>query len=161
MWLGVPINKKKVDDPSTIITLLGIEIDTINMVCRLPQEKLLDLKSLLESWIVKKSCKKRELLSLIGKLSFACKVVKPGRIFLRRLINLSTSVANLDHYIHINKEAREDLLWWQEFLEQWNGISFIPEVNNKLYLFTDASNVGMGGFFGSAWFSVPWPPSHH
>ena len=52
---------------------------------------------------------KRELLSLIGSLSFACKVVKPGRMFLRRLIDLSTSVTNLNHHISLSSEARADI----------------------------------------------------
>ena len=37
------------------------------------------------------SCTKRELLSLIGLLQHAAKVVVPGRTFVRRLINLSSS----------------------------------------------------------------------
>ena len=63
------------------------------------------------------------------------------------MINLSTTVNHLDHYIHINKEAREDLRWWHEFLSEWNDISMIPEdrEGQKVYLFTDASNLGLGG----------------
>ena len=100
-------------------------------------------------------------MSLIGKLSFACKVARPGRIFLRRLINLSTSVKQLDHYIHIDKEAREDIKWWHDFIATWNGISIIPDQSGKkVYLFTDASSVGLGGFLGSSWFSSKWPQSH-
>jgi len=34
-----------------------------------------------------------------------CKVVKPGRIFLRRLTDLASSRTNLDHWIRINQEA--------------------------------------------------------
>ena len=44
----------------------------------------------LQSFSTRKKCTKRQLLSLIGKLSFACKVVPAGRIFLRRLINGGT-----------------------------------------------------------------------
>ena len=57
-----------------------------------------------------KKCTKRELLSMIGKLSFACKVVPTGRIFLHRLIDLSCSVSKLHHHIRITNEARLDLL---------------------------------------------------
>ena len=160
--LGVPMNSQKIVGPSTVITFLGIEIDSNQMVCRLPPDKLVDIKLLINSWLSKKTCKKRDLLSLIGKLSFACKVVKPGRIFLRRLINLSTTVNHLDHFIRINKEAREDLKWWKEFLDDWNGVSFIPDKDiPKISLFTDGFSLGMGGFLRSAWFSVPWPESYN
>ncbi len=56
---------------------------------RLPEEKMRALKALLGRWGNKKACRKRELLSLIGKLSHACKIVKPGRIFLCRMITTS------------------------------------------------------------------------
>ena len=51
---------------------------------------------------------------MIGILSFACKVVAPGRIFLRRLIDLSTSVNNLDDRIVLNDEAQADIEWWKK-----------------------------------------------
>ena len=48
-----------------------------------------------ESFMQRKRCVKRELLSLIGKLSFACKVVPAGRISLHRLIDFSMTVKHL------------------------------------------------------------------
>ena len=60
-------------------------------------------------------CTKRELLSLIGKLSFCCKVVPAGRIFLRRMIDLSNSVARLHHRISLTTEACLDIQWWIDF----------------------------------------------
>ena len=45
------------------------------------------LKTLLASW-KGKAGKKRDLLSLIGLLSHASKTVRPGREYVRRLINL-------------------------------------------------------------------------
>ena len=106
----------------------------------------------------------RELLSLIGSLSFACKVVKPGRIFLRRLVDLSTSVSRLSHHITINSEAQADIHWWNQFLSSWNGIEFIqskPVSSDSLNLFTDASGLGFGALFRSKWFSVGWPVSYN
>ena len=37
--LGVPIANEKTKGPSTVITFLGVEFDTINMELRLPSEK--------------------------------------------------------------------------------------------------------------------------
>lgn len=52
------------------------------------------------------------------------------------------------------------------FLTSWNGQSFIPEppvTSLALELFTDASQLGYGGFFKGQWFSEPWPshPDRH
>ena len=38
--LGVPIAAHKTEGPSTVITFLGIEVDTVDRVLRLPEEKL-------------------------------------------------------------------------------------------------------------------------
>ena len=159
--LGVPLAPEKIVGPSTCITYLGIEIDTVSNYIRLPEAKFSELSSILLQWNRRKKCTKRELLSLIGSLSFASKVVKPGRMFLRRLIELSTTVVSLNHHISLNAEARADINWWVEFLPSWNGVEFMqsqPTTSHALQLFTDASFAGFGALFGTHWFSVPWPP---
>ncbi len=62
------------------------------MEVRLPQAKLEQLTITLATWRGRKAGKKRDLLSLIGSLSHACKAVRAGRSFLRRLIDLSTGL---------------------------------------------------------------------
>jgi hypothetical protein len=160
--IGVPIAKEKTIGPATRVTFLGIEIDTVQQCIRLPEDKLSGLLTLLKHWEDKKKCTKRELLSLIGSLSFAAKVVKPGRIFLRRLIDLSTSVSKLHHHISLNLEAKSDIKWWLQFLPAWNGIAIFQEdvtTADSLHLFTDASDIGLGGVFKNKWFACPWPAS--
>ena len=102
--LGVPLAPEKIVGPSTCM-YLGIEIDTVSNSIRLPEAKFSELSSILLQWNRQKKCTKRELLSLIGSLSFASKVVKPGCMFLRRLIELSTTVASLNHHVSLNAEA--------------------------------------------------------
>ena len=74
------------------IIFLGILLDAANMELHLPQDKLEALLELLGNWFKrKKRTTKKELLSLISKLSFAAKVVPAERLFLRQLIDLSTA----------------------------------------------------------------------
>ena len=128
--LGFPIAQGKVEGPTRAIIFLGILLDTESMELRLPQDKLEALLSLLNSWNKKKMrTTKRELLSLIGKLSFAAKVVPAGRLFLRRLIDLSTSVQKLHHHITLSASARADIKRWKDFLPRWNGISLMLQTN--------------------------------
>ena len=158
--LGVPIAEDKSEGPATRIIYLGIEIDTVAMTVRLPADKMEKIQTLLREWSAKRvKCTKRELLSLIGLLAFACKVVKPGRIFLRRLIDLSTSVTSLDHFIYLNLEARADINWWLRFLPDWNGLEIIhptPVTSIDLQLFTDASDIGLGCVYGDKWLFSGW-----
>ena len=91
----------------------------------------------------RRKCTKRQLLSLIGKLSFSCKVLPAGRIFLRRLIDLTTTVKQMHHHIRLTVEARLDLQWWLTFLPHWSGRSLILDshwtLHTKMQLFIDAS----------------------
>ena len=47
--LGVPLAEDKTIGPSSILTFLGLEIDTLEMVIRIPQCKLSEVKEKLES----------------------------------------------------------------------------------------------------------------
>ena len=48
--LGLPLHPDKTVGPSTCLTVLGIELNTILQVARLPTAKLLDIKLLLREW---------------------------------------------------------------------------------------------------------------
>ena len=79
---GLPIEPSKSVGPSTSLVFLGIEIDSGNGELRLPEDKLTQLKDSLLHWRELKACRKRELLSLIGSLSHAAKVVRAECTFL-------------------------------------------------------------------------------
>ncbi len=107
---------------------LGIEIDTMAGELRLPGDKLSRLTTLLDEWGSRKSCQRKELESLIGLLSHACKVVKPGRSFLRRLLDLlhATGSGRCDRCIlRLSSSYQADIAWWREFVGLWNGVSFL------------------------------------
>lgn len=59
--LGMPVEPED-EGPATTITFLGIELDSIAMEIRLPQEKLACLQSDLSTWRGRKACRKRDLL---------------------------------------------------------------------------------------------------
>ena len=158
--LGFPVMAEKVVGPSTTIRFLGFLIDSVAMEIRLPEEKLSRLKQMIQVWRPRKSCTKRELLSLIGNLQHASSVVKPGRTFLRRMIDLSKRRVHLDGHLQLNTEFRADLSWWAAFLDTWNGVSVIAALCRlpiDAKLTTDASGSwGCGAFFGSRWFNLLW-----
>ena len=60
---------------------------------------------------------KQELLSLIGKVSFVCKVIPASQTFLHKLIDLSTTVSKLYlvHHIRLTSDAQLDVQWWLDF----------------------------------------------
>ena len=162
--LGMPVATDKVKGPSTTLTFLGIEIDSQQQELRLPTAKLQELLVELNRWQDRRKATKRQLLSLIGKLAFAAKVVPAGRLFTRRLITLSTSKKCLHHHIDLSSRARADIRWWQQFLPSWNGRSiFLEEAwtdAEDLKLYTDASgSKGFGAYFDGEWIRGDWLPS--
>ena len=119
--LGFPVAWHKLEGPSTIIQFLGLELDSDHGLIHLPAGKLCRIQAQVRRWLGRRSCTKRELLSLIGSLHNAATVVKPGHVFLRRLIDLSSSVKHLHYRVRLNKEAFADLHWWDTFMTDWNG----------------------------------------
>ena len=105
--LNIPTADEKQEGPATLIVFLRILLDTERLEARLPPDKLAKIKKELATWIATK----RELLSLIGLLSFAAKVVPPGHTFLRRMINTSTSVPTPDDNITLNDDFAKDIQW--------------------------------------------------
>ncbi len=56
----------------TCITFLGVELDTVTMEARLPEDKLRDCRALLQSYVQHRRLKVKQLESLTGVLNFAC-----------------------------------------------------------------------------------------
>ena len=81
---GIPIKQEKTVSPTTCLTFLGIELDTNLMVAILPTDKIIKIRHLLQDFHNKHKVKLKELQSLIGLPNFACRVILPGRTFLRR-----------------------------------------------------------------------------
>lgn len=99
--LGLPLKNDKVEGPTTSLTFFGILLETKKMEMRLPETKLFKLKSLIISWMHKRTARKRALLSLIGKLSHVAKIIIPGCTFLCRMIDNARKAKYPDHWIHL------------------------------------------------------------
>jgi hypothetical protein len=160
--LGIPVNSKKVEGPATCIEFLGITLDTINMEARLSKEKISKLHTDVTLFLNRKKCTQRELLSIIGSLSFACKVITPGRSFLSRLISKAYSVRELHFKVRLSKADQRDFKLWNFFLSSWNGKNLFLFQEQPLSDFefcTDAAGtLGFGGFYKRQWFSEAWKP---
>ena len=61
--------------------------------------------------------------------------------------------------IRLNVKFRADLARWQCFVEDWNGVSFLPTLSSLLdyTVASDASEQwGCGAWFTNLWFQLPW-----
>ena len=154
--LGFAIHWGKVVDPTTRITFLGIELDSLGMSVRLPGEKLDSLRFELDGFLHRRRASKRQLQSIAGKLSWAAGVVKGGRVFLRRIFDQISFLKRASHKTLISPEMRKDFLWWSNFLQTFNGKSTVLDKQPFYGVFTDACDDAAGGSFGHDWFYFNW-----
>uniref|UniRef100_A0A1X7U0I3 Reverse transcriptase/retrotransposon-derived protein RNase H-like domain-containing protein n=2 Tax=Amphimedon queenslandica TaxID=400682 RepID=A0A1X7U0I3_AMPQE len=159
--LGLPLEPSMLEGPTTCLTFLRIEVDTVNLKLRLPTDKLDRLLNELEEAWGRKVISKRELQSLTGLSQYACKVVRPGRSFLQRLYALEKVGSTPDHHIRLIAAARADVMWWQLFVSHWNRVIMLWNPKHSpadILVFSDASGSWEGGAFCShLWFSFKWP----
>ena len=151
--LGFEINWSKVEPPSQNISFLGVQIDTISRTLSLPESKLKQIKDLVCVWSLKKRASKKELQRFLGKLNWAARVVRGGRTFMRRLIDLMSKLKKSNHRTWLNLGARSDILWWAKGLEIFHGYSkFVSDLHPPTYsLATDSCRAGGGAVHGDDW----------
>ena len=161
--LGIPLAVGKEAGPATSLEFLGILLDTIRMEARLPDDKFSRIRHTFTEWLGRKSATKWEILSLVGLLQHAAKVVQPGHTFVRCMYSVAARVQELDYYTRLNQEFRSDLHWWHTFLKNWNSISFLYPgkcMHPQATIQTDASgHWDCGAVFNTLWFQLQWPIS--
>ena len=121
-FLNVPDSTEKVEGPSTVLTLLGLELDTDRLEVRLPRSKLLALHRLVSTTLNKGCVLKRELASLLGHLLFTSRAIPEARTFLRRLYDLDKATSEMSSHrmLRLSALAKGDLSWWHHTLSTWH-----------------------------------------
>lgn len=117
--LGFAIAYSKVEGPVQRIVFLGFLIDSIEMNVGLTRARVEELNGLLEKTLKQTKITKRGLQSIIGKLNYCTQVIYGGRFFLRRLINLTNTLAQPWHRTRVTRSMRADINWWLSFGLLW------------------------------------------
>ncbi len=161
-YLGIPLKIEK-QKSGFVVVCLGFELDSVLMQARLPEDKLSKAEAKLTDLVQKESVQRFKLESLVGLLAFACKVVRPGRAFLRRAYTVIAKTPSQFHHIKLNHELKSDLRMWLKFLKSFNGVYLFHErewlSSTVLQCYTDASNMGYGLVFGHKWVYGSFPDS--
>ena len=123
--LGIPLAEHKTEGPTRALDFLGYHLDTRAMIVSIPKEKIDDYSLCVWQMMEAKVTTLRELRSIIGKLLFVTNIIRGGKCFLRRLINLTIGKHHPAQRITLSSETLEDLKLWQKFLLQYNGESLI------------------------------------
>ena len=148
--INFPISEEKTEGPTQQITFLGLTINTVDMTVNIPLNKIEEAISKIDSILLRKKVKVKQLQSITGLLNFCTKACKPGKGFLCYLYN---AIAGLPGHFHISitRHIRQDLHMWLTFFRlKITSIpvpTFQPITAEQLQLFTDATaqpNLGWG-----------------
>ena len=161
--INFPVSLEKTVWGTTILIFLGLLIDTVEQVIRIPKEKIEKAMDMIDYCLQKTGGKVTvlEIQKLCGTLNFLCKCIVPGRVFLHRLYNLTSTKDHVplkQHYhIRLTKENRQDLMVWKRFLSHPTVfcrpfLDMSMTMAEDIDMFSDASGkIGFGAYCGNNW----------
>ncbi|CAG2246311.1 unnamed protein product [Mytilus edulis] len=122
---GLEESVEKASSPSTVMTFLGVKFDTSELTISVTTERVEEILLLVKTWLNLLVATVKQLQSLLGKLHFVSNCVRPGRLFVSRLLTWLRSLPDdkCDHIIPLY--IRKDLFWWYHFLKSYNGVSMM------------------------------------
>lgn len=165
--LGFEIAWDKCVGPTQSITYLGVEFDSSQMSVSLPHAKMAKLHKELEFFRNKYRATVHQIQRLCGVLAHCSKVIKGGRTFSRRIIDLLKGLPPRNKRIRLSDEFIHDLCWWREFSAKFNGRNLMTKYNfgQGPWFCTDSCMGGYGLWSGSDWqagyFNVSISPDTH
>ena len=169
--LGIRESVEKAEAPTTKMTYLGVQFDSSAMTMSVPPEKFTEIKADIFKWLKRTTISKKELHSLLCKLFWVAKVVTHSRVFMGRLLSQLRAMNGLpDHKkVKLLEQSRKDILWWSEFLDEFNGINIIVNDDPIPLSFQqlldspfevcagDATPMGGGAWHGNEYWSQKLP----
>ena len=159
--LGWRICTRKTKGPAQRIEFLGLEMDSVGLDTKGPctrlskerRDECLDiLTEFIQKSVPRRKANRREMATLVGKLSFCANAIPAGRCFLARCYRamhetdeIKTGRAHdYDRPIALTTPAILDLRWWQEALRVAPCVRYWKTRTFALHRFwSDASNYGL------------------
>ena len=74
----------------------------------IPTAKLTEIKDLLKKFYNKRTCTRKQMESLIGKLCFIADCIRAARLFISRLLEKLRTVSRPRHH-SLSSDAKKDL----------------------------------------------------
>ena len=144
---GLVSNPDKVEGPSQRMEFLGLILDSIKQTSSVSDSRMVEVKALLVSALECRRPSRKQLLSLLGKLSFIASVLPAARPFLRSLIDAAHFRSKFDGKARRRRHStgfKDDARFWLSHLERWNGTQRWIATSLPFVLASDASTEGWG-----------------
>ena len=169
--VGFPVALEKTEWASTMITFLGLLINTMNGTVSIPIDKVERAKNMISRLMSKHKMTIHEVQKLCGYLNFLCRAIVPGRSFTTRMYaplrirNKQGQLLKKHHHVKITAEMKMDMNVWMGFLETPLAysrpfIDFSDEwTPEEMNWYTDAaknSKLGFGGYCNQSYMYGIW-----
>ena len=162
--------------------MLGWQIDTVRMTIAVTPEKIAKTQALLAEWPGdRRTACVHDVRSLLGKLLHLCEVVRPGKFFIRRILNqlglapLQVGAGRLPparrrDTLTLTREFLADLAFWRLVFEMSTGSDGVVRLEAPLLCsflqppsrvrVSNASGDAVGGFCVETgpWWRIDFPP---
>ena len=96
----------------------------------------------------------------MGKLQFICAVVRPGRVFISRVLHTLRNNYE-EKEVVLDDEFKKDIYWWKKFLPDCNGVGILWMLHikqpNRIGS-SDACLEAMGAVCGKEYIKIRFPP---
>lgn len=157
--LGVPEALEKSVSPASEIVFLGTGLNAERQVIFVIPERMCELMAELDFWRWSDTCTRKQLESLIGKLQFCANCVRPGRLFISRMLSSLKQMTSGKKY-DVSDGIKMDVKWWADFLPHfrseyllWPKQVFVPDE----LVACDASLRSAGAVCGREYFHADFP----
>ena len=148
--LGIQINKEKSSlTPQHNKTYIGFIVSTEGEapIISIPHNRIYKLKKEIKRVLSKTSVSARTLARVAGQCIAMTKAIIPGKLLLENVYCLLATRSTWEDMLLLNTSATEDLQWWLDSLQNWNGhpLQVRPPQGQ---MFTDVSHLGWGAVYG-------------
>ena len=152
------MNKDKCTPPSRVLTCLGITIDLDKNSLSIEKRKLEEIYQECINVRSKQYLTRWQFQSLLGKLIYLHKCIKPARIFINSLLSLFRTHPS-GKEIKLTEEFFKDIEWFIQFLPSFTGTTriFKPDIPDITSLYIDACLTGVGAIWSNRVYEAPVP----
>ena len=154
--LGLVISENKLYEQQKCSPCLSINVNIKTGIISISEEKLGEIVALCLDRSTRGKSNKKALQSLVGSLLYIHKCVRPGRLFVNRILATLWQTSN-DGTVTLSTEFKRDMAWFNVNLPVFNGKVYFdngtkPTITN---LYVDGCLTGVGGAWLSLVYALP------
>ena len=117
--LGLLATIEKCISPTFETVFLGLLYNLRDLTLALPADKITRVLAIIEEWLDREHCSKKQLQSLLGLMNHLTTVVHAGRPFTSALLD----ILKLDQFPHeVTVHLKQDLHTWRQFLQSRHAV---------------------------------------